>query len=57
MPGLTGSLPGLGMGSFQKNATFLRSFAFFIKERLVLCVLIRFFIKECGVLCILLRSL
>ena len=30
---------GLGMHSFQKNATFLRSFAFFIKER---CVLLRF---------------
>ena len=37
------SYPGLGKCSFQKNATFLRSFAFFI--------------KECGVLCVLLRSL
>ena len=33
--------PGLGKHSFQKNATFLRSFAFFIKERGVLCVLLR----------------
>ena len=34
---------GLGMRSFQKNATFLHSFALFI--------------KECGVLYVLLRSL
>ena len=32
---------GLGMRSFQKNATFLRSFAFFIKESFVLCILLR----------------
>ena len=51
---------GLGIRSFQKNATFLRSFPFFIKERGILCVLFRsfpFFIKECGVLCILFHSL
>ena len=34
---------GLGIRSFQKNVTFLRSFPFFI--------------KECGVLCVLFRSL
>ena len=34
---------GLGKRSFKKNATFLRSFTFFI--------------KGCGVLCVLLRSL
>ena len=33
-------LSGLGMHSFQKNATFLYSFAIFIKERGVLCVLL-----------------
>ena len=32
---------GLGKRSFQKNATFLHSFAFFIKEHFVLCVLFR----------------
>ena len=32
--------PGLGIHSFQKNATFLRSFKFFIKERGVLCILL-----------------
>ena len=50
---------GLGIRSFQKNATFSRSFAFFSKEQSVLalfCVLIKrmlrslhsfmFFIKE-----------
>ena len=30
---------GLGIHSFQKNATFLLSFPFFIKERGILCVL------------------
>ena len=30
---------GLGKRSYQKNATFLHSFTFFIKERGVLCVL------------------
>ena len=60
----------LGKHSFQKNATFLRSFAFFSKECNVLaffCVLYKktaaffaFFyvlIKECCVLCVLLHSL
>jgi len=44
------SHPGLGMHSFQKNATFLHSFeknaalfAFFWKERCTLCVLLRSF--------------
>ena len=32
---------GLGIRSFQKNAMFLRSFLFFIKERNDLCVLFR----------------
>ena len=32
---------GLGIPSFQKNAMFLRSFPFFIKEHGVLCVLFR----------------
>ena len=32
---------GFGIRSFQKNATFLRSFPFFIKEWRVLCVLFR----------------
>ena len=31
--------PGLGTSSFQKNATFLRSFSFFIKEQNVFCIL------------------
>ena len=31
---------GLGKRSFQKNTMFLCSFAFFIKERFVLCVLL-----------------
>ena len=34
-------ISGLGLCSFQKNTTFLRSFAFFIKERFDLCVLLR----------------
>ena len=64
------SHPGLGKRSFQKNATFLRSFAFFSKERNILAFFyilykrmlrslrsFTFFIKECGVLCVLLRSL
>ena len=33
---LTGDFSGLGTRSFQKNATFLRSFPFFIKERNIL---------------------
>jgi len=37
---------GLGMHSFQKNATFLRSFTFFWKERCILCVLLRSFEKK-----------
>ena len=32
---------GLGIRSFQKNATFSRSFAFFSKERNILCILLR----------------
>ena len=31
----------MGIRSFQKNATFLHSFTFFIKERGVLCVLLK----------------
>ena len=61
---------GLGMRSFQKNATFLRSFALFIKNTAFFaffCVLYKrtrrslrsfaFFIKERRILCVLLRSL
>ena len=54
--------------SFQKNATFSRSFAFFIKRALLSLRYFTFFIKrtlrsfkffmkECGVLCVLLHSL
>ena len=53
----------LGIHSFQKNATFLRSFLFFIKERGTLCILYKrtqrslrsflFFIKERGILSVL----
>ena len=32
---------GLGIRSFQKNATFSHSFALFLKERNILCVLLR----------------
>ena len=39
-PYLCCSKAGLGKCSFQKNAKFLCSFAFFIKERFVLCVLL-----------------
>ena len=56
-------ISGLGMHSFQKKATFLRSFAFFLKERDILCILYKrmqrslrsfaFFIKERSVLCVL----
>ena len=35
-----GRKAGLGKRSFQKNTTFLRSFAFFIKEHFVLCILL-----------------
>ena len=43
--------------SFQKNATFSRSFAFFIKRTLRSLRSFTFFIKERSVLCVLLRSL
>ena len=53
----------MGIRSFQKNAMFLRSFPFFIKECSVLCVLYKrmrrplhsflFFIKERNALCVL----
>ena len=43
--------------SFQKNATFSRSFAFFIKRMLCSLRSFTFFIKERWVLCVLLRSL
>ena len=33
---------GLGIHSFQKNAMFLRSFTFFLKECSVLSVILRF---------------
>ena len=36
----------MGMHCFQKNAMFLRSFTFFIKECCVLCVLLRFLLKN-----------
>ena len=36
----------MGMCSFQKNATFLCSFAFFIKELLVLCILLHSLLKN-----------
>ena len=62
--------PGLGKCSFQKNATFLRSFAFFskvktlsysfaffIKRTLHSLRSFTFFIKERCILCVLLRSL
>ena len=60
----TSNLPGLGMHSFQKSATFMHTFAFFSKERNILMFFIKrtllsftFFIKENCVLCILLCSL
>ena len=43
--------------SFQKKATFFRSFAFFIKRMLRYLRSFMFFIKERNFLCILLRSL
>ena len=54
------NITGLGIRSFQKNATFLHYFPFFIKECRVLCVLFcsfLFFIKECCIFCILFHSL
>ena len=63
-------MAGLGKHSFQKNATFSRSFVFFSKDKTFshsfAFFIIRtlrslhsftFFIKECGVLCVLLCSL
>ena len=63
-------ISGLGTRSFQKNATFLHSFPFFIKERNVFWVLSHsfqknatflrsfpFFIKERNVFCVLSHSL
>ena len=54
-------IAGLGMHSFQKNVAFLRSFAFFIKECGVLCVLLRSLLKNTAFFCVLykrtLRSL
>ena len=68
--GLNSGLGSVGTRSFQKNAKFLSSFAFFSKELNVLvffCILYKrmqhslksftFFIKECGVLWVLLHSL
>ena len=61
------AITGLGMHSFHKNPTFLRSFAFFSKECNVLAFFknrmqhslhsFTFFIKERCVLCVLLHSL
>ena len=50
---------GLGMGkhSFQKNALFLHSFAFFTKRMRCFLRSFTFFIKEHGALCVLLCSL
>ena len=64
---INGLNSGLGMRSFQKNAMFSCSFAFFIKRRLHSLrsfiffikepAFFAFFIKERGVFCILLSSL
>ena len=64
---IVNKMAGLGERSFQKNATFLRSFEknlafsafFYILCKRTLCSLrsFTFFAKECCLLCVLLRSL